>query len=427
MMIAASLVALAFSSPSSSSASTGEDPKPGHDKLHRAKHRLDRNINKKADDVDEISKRLLRAQSRVEGAWGELKSAKAHLRDVKEQVHEAAVRDRQMQRLLQLALIKLQDARTDLYQGSQDVKTQRAALASYAVSSYQTGGPGVLNIGVAFEAQTPQEALDSMQASGTVLDKQTVTLQQFQATKVLLRLTEQRVEETKNEVADKRQQAAEILQTKIDLKQQAHDAKQQVRDRLGNLQDAKREIADAKQREKHRLNKMQNERERVESKLQKIADRRARKHAHYLATHRSTPPQLSNGGGYLSWPVTNTYITSPYGMRMHPILHVYKLHDGTDFHADCGTPVYAAANGRVLSEYYNAGYGNRIILDHGFVKGVSLQTSYNHLTSFVARPGHFVHRGQLIAYSGTTGYSTGCHLHFMVYVNGNTVDPMNWL
>jgi murein DD-endopeptidase MepM/ murein hydrolase activator NlpD len=89
--------------------------------------------------------------------------------------------------------------------------------------------------------------------------------------------------------------------------------------------------------------------------------------------------------------------------------------------------VYAAANGRVLSEYYNAGYGNRIILDHGFVKGVSLQTSYNHLTTFVARTGHMVQRGQLIAYSGTTGYSTGCHLHFMVLVDGRTTDPMGWL
>ncbi len=123
----------------------------------------------------------------------------------------------------------------------------------------------------------------------------------------------------------------------------------------------------------------------------------------------------------------NTYITSPYGMRMHPILHVWKLHDGTDFHADCGTPVYAAAPGRVLSEYYNEGYGNRIILDHGFVRGVSLQTSYNHLTSFVARSGQHVKRGQLIAYSGTTGYSTACHLHFMVYVNGYTVNPVTWL
>jgi murein DD-endopeptidase MepM/ murein hydrolase activator NlpD len=126
-------------------------------------------------------------------------------------------------------------------------------------------------------------------------------------------------------------------------------------------------------------------------------------------------------------PVTNTYITSPYGMRMHPILHVYKLHDGTDFHAPCGTPVYAAADGTVLEEYYNTGYGNRVILNHGYVRGVSLMTSYNHLTSFVARTGEHVSRGQLIAYSGTTGYSTACHLHFMVYVNGNTVDPMTWL
>ena len=80
-----------------------------------------------------------------------------------------------------------------------------------------------------------------------------------------------------------------------------------------------------------------------------------------------------------------------------------------------------------MSAYYNAGYGNRVIIDHGFVRGVSLSTSYNHLTSFVARPGEHVSRGQLIAYSGTTGYSTGCHLHFMVYVNGATVDPMTWL
>ena len=135
----------------------------------------------------------------------------------------------------------------------------------------------------------------------------------------------------------------------------------------------------------------------------------------------------TNGGGYLSYPVNNTYITSPYGMRMHPILHVWKLHDGTDFHADCGTPVYAAASGRIIAEYYNEGYGNRVIIDHGYVKGASLSTSYNHLTSFVKGVGANVQRGELIAYSGTTGYSTACHLHFMVYVNGATVNPLNWL
>ncbi|MEJ7630840.1 MAG: M23 family metallopeptidase, partial [Nocardioidaceae bacterium] len=136
---------------------------------------------------------------------------------------------------------------------------------------------------------------------------------------------------------------------------------------------------------------------------------------------------LSTDGGFLGWPVTNTYVTSPYGMRLHPILHIWKLHDGTDFHAVCGTPVYAAADGRVMSEYYSTGYGNQLVIDHGLVNGVSLATSYNHLTSFVVGTGQQVSRGQIIAYSGTTGYSTGCHLHFMVYVNGATVDPMTWL
>jgi murein DD-endopeptidase MepM/ murein hydrolase activator NlpD len=134
-----------------------------------------------------------------------------------------------------------------------------------------------------------------------------------------------------------------------------------------------------------------------------------------------------DSGGWLSWPVADTYVTSPYGMRFHPILHYWKLHDGTDFGAGCGTPVYAAASGTVISEYYDSAYGNRITLNHGNVNGVSLSTSYNHLTSFVAGYGQHVARGELIGYAGTTGWSTGCHLHFMVYENGATVDPMTWL
>jgi len=134
-----------------------------------------------------------------------------------------------------------------------------------------------------------------------------------------------------------------------------------------------------------------------------------------------------DGDGYLSLPVNDTYVTSPYGMRMHPILHVWMLHDGTDLHAPCGTPVYAAAPGRVVSELDRAEYGNQLIIDHGRVHGVSLRTSYNHLESYVVDVGQHVKRRQLIAYSGSTGRVTACHLHFMVYVNDATVDPMTWL
>jgi murein DD-endopeptidase MepM/ murein hydrolase activator NlpD len=80
-----------------------------------------------------------------------------------------------------------------------------------------------------------------------------------------------------------------------------------------------------------------------------------------------------------------------------------------------------------MAEYYNVGYGNRLMLDNGYVQGVSLATSYNHLSSYAVGVGAHVTRGELIAHSGTTGWSTACHLHFMVYVNGHTVDPMTWL
>jgi murein DD-endopeptidase MepM/ murein hydrolase activator NlpD len=120
-------------------------------------------------------------------------------------------------------------------------------------------------------------------------------------------------------------------------------------------------------------------------------------------------------------------ITSPFGMRFHPILHVWKLHDGTDFGIACGTQVRAARSGTVESTYFNAGYGNRVIISHGWLDGASMATSYNHLTRWIVHPGQHVKAGQLIAYSGTTGYSTGCHLHFMVYRNGTAVNPINYL
>ncbi|MGA4507194.1 M23 family metallopeptidase [Propionibacteriaceae bacterium G1746] len=118
-------------------------------------------------------------------------------------------------------------------------------------------------------------------------------------------------------------------------------------------------------------------------------------------------------------------ITSPYGMRLHPILRVWKLHDGTDFGAGCGTPIRAAASGVVEEKYYNTGYGNRLIIDHGQVNGRYLTTAYNHATHYIVGVGQRVSQGQVIGYVGSTGYSTGCHLHFMAYSNGSLINPMS--
>ena len=121
-------------------------------------------------------------------------------------------------------------------------------------------------------------------------------------------------------------------------------------------------------------------------------------------------------------PVEGT-ITSRYGPRFHPILQVWKLHTGIDIGAACGTPVKAVKDGKVSFVGTAGGYGNRVVVDHGN----GLATTYNHFSAYAATAGLQVRQGQIIGYVGTTGLSTGCHLHFEVVVNGSIVDAGPYL
>jgi len=122
------------------------------------------------------------------------------------------------------------------------------------------------------------------------------------------------------------------------------------------------------------------------------------------------------------WPV-NGPISSPYGYRIHPILGYLKLHTGIDFGVGYGTPIHACDSGLVIYATWMGGYGNVIIVDHGH--GIS--TLYAHQSSLAVGTGSLVARGQVVGYVGSTGFSTGPHLHFEVRVNGNPVDPMGYL
>ena len=119
-------------------------------------------------------------------------------------------------------------------------------------------------------------------------------------------------------------------------------------------------------------------------------------------------------------------ITSPFGWRIHPIYHYWGLHDGDDFGAGCGTPLRAAGSGRVLTEYYSSVWGNRLYLNVGLINGKFITVIYNHLSRYAVGTGASVSRGQTVGYVGTTGWSTGCHLHYTVLQNGSPVNPFNW-
>jgi len=127
----------------------------------------------------------------------------------------------------------------------------------------------------------------------------------------------------------------------------------------------------------------------------------------------------------LSHPV-DAPTTSEFGWRMHPVLGYARLHAGLDYGAACGMAVRAPAAGTILGTSRSAGGGNILTIDHGVVNGVNLTTRYLHLSGFERTSGS-VSRGDVIAYVGTTGTSTGCHLHFETRENGAPVNPRNYL
>ncbi|WP_457967566.1 peptidoglycan DD-metalloendopeptidase family protein [Arthrobacter sp. D1-29] len=129
--------------------------------------------------------------------------------------------------------------------------------------------------------------------------------------------------------------------------------------------------------------------------------------------------------GSLGAPLASLSTASPFGYRVSPITGGSgDFHRGQDYVAQCGTSVLAAASGTVtFAGWHPYGGGNRVVVDHGN----GLETTYNHLSSFNVKVGQTVSRGEVVALSGTTGASTGCHLHFEVQVNGEVVDPTGWL
>jgi murein DD-endopeptidase MepM/ murein hydrolase activator NlpD len=110
-------------------------------------------------------------------------------------------------------------------------------------------------------------------------------------------------------------------------------------------------------------------------------------------------------------------------MRFHPILHEARAHEGLDVSAPMGTPIEAPANGTVMSADWEAGYGNTIVIDHGF----GIVTKFAHASRLLVRVGQKVRRGDRIALVGNTGLSTGPHLHYEVHVNGRPVNPLRYI
>lgn len=142
-----------------------------------------------------------------------------------------------------------------------------------------------------------------------------------------------------------------------------------------------------------------------------------------LKTTEQTKVTYSGNGKFILPLASYTRISSPYGYRIHPITKTRKLHSGIDYAAPGGTPIYAADDGVVLTSGWIRGYGYTITINHGN----GIVTLYAHCSSLVAKAGEKVTKGQTVAKVGTTGNSTGNHLHFEVKVNGKAQNPASYM
>ncbi|HEX4978332.1 MAG TPA: peptidoglycan DD-metalloendopeptidase family protein [Nocardioides sp.] len=379
-------------------------------------------------DLEHSSAQLRAAAAALSMAQSQLATAQDKLARTRGELAAAKALDRQMQLELEAAVRRLDKARADLDAGRVEVAEQERELGMIVVSNYQSGDPSLMGLSMLLTTQDPAELTGQLNSVQNIIDKEAVTLSRLEASKVLLTVQEQEFEDAREEVAERRRAAAKNLERKKDLERAAVAVAQRVSNLVSLRANAQREAEEARAADMATLQSLEDERERIAEVLAeraKIARREAEAAAAAASGYGAGVSNVKSNG-FLDFPVPGR-ITSPYGIRRHPIFGYTSLHDGIDFAGGCGTPIYAASRGVVVEMYFNKAYGNRILIDHGLVKGVSLATISNHLSGYAVAVGDHVKRGDIIGFVGNTGWSTGCHLHFTVLVNGGHVDPMGWL
>ncbi len=422
-------------------AQAADHKKPGHKSGHAAKpspgdlkakkQQVEKRLAGVSNDLDESSSQLRAATAALAAAQTQLSSAQAHLADTRGQLAAAEVLDKQMAAKLVAAKDRLAEARANLAEGRDKITQEQDQLGQIVVSNYQTGDPSLMGLSMVLTTQDPTELTGQLNSVQNVMDKESVVLSRLEATKALLMVQEREVATAKAGVAKQRRAAAANLLRKQGLESEAEAAEATVHNLVDARAKARTEAENARAADLAQLSNLQTEKSRIAAILKRRADEARARAAAAAAAAGGSGTILGDGGpvasnGFLNYPVRGV-VTSPFGWRIHPIYGYRSLHDGVDFGVGCGTPIRAAAAGTVVERYFQTAWGNRVIIDHGFHHGVGLATITNHMNApAIVAPGQHVSRGQIVGYVGSTGWSTGCHLHFTVMQNGSPVNPMSW-
>ncbi|WP_148575357.1 M23 family metallopeptidase [Nocardioides caldifontis] len=382
--------------------------------LEDRQRELNGQIDRAGRHLDQSTAEWLEAIGAMERAEDELAAAHQRLAEAQTAVATARALHEPIEAKLRSAEGASGEAEALVSRAQQEIDEEMAVLRAAVIDSVQGASPSVMALGALLNSQTPEDITRQSGASQAFADAQLASVQRLEAARTVLQVQEQRLAEAEARVAEQEIAARKVVLEQTELLRRAKKAEAEVADLTETLKAKRVAAARAKARDSALLQDLERERNRVAQLLFPGGGDGAAAGA------------FPADSGPMMRPVDGS-VTSPFGMRMHPIYKEWKLHDGTDMAAACGTPVRAASGGRILEAYFHSAYGNRIIMDNGNQGGVGVGTTYNHLSEFAVSKGQWVQRGDVIGYAGTTGASTGCHLHFMVLKDGTPVDPMGWV
>ncbi|MFB9956471.1 peptidoglycan DD-metalloendopeptidase family protein [Cellulomonas denverensis] len=306
---------------------------------------------------------------------------------------------------------------------SDQIRTQVGQMARQA---YQGGDTESSTLSLVMGAQSVEELTESYTAASTAQRAQSQVLDELTAVEANNRNSQARLTAVRERITELKEEADAKVAQAEEARQEAADRKAEVEDLIAQEQEKQEQLAAQKSAVEAQIAQIQAEADKIENELAAIGAEEQKRAAEAAAAAGQPAPAPGPVTGAVFGNPTSInpiHVTSEYGMRLHPILGYYRLHAGIDLRTYCGTPIYAAKAGTVQWAKWRNGFGNQVMVNHGLYNGSSLMTSYNHMTSFVVSGGQSVSQGQLLGYSGNTGTSAACHLHFEVYVNGSTVNP----
>jgi len=401
------------------------------------KKKLDADIAQLRTQLDDTSQDLANAFIELYRTKAALPGAQRALKAAGVAQGVADRRNQEVATALALARANEAKAAETLAKNLRDSQEVQDQLGNAARDAYQQGG--VSSLSIALEAQSPEDFTNRIVMLDTIMRIRAATLRGLDTMRAEGNAVRAHL------VAVRQQVAALKVQAQVALAKAttAHETAAAAKTKLDRLYAAQTRVAASVEAKKAKeiasIKIMQAQADSLQRVLvararaarAKAARERAAREAAARAAGRpfaQSAPQGSSSGS-LYYPVNGGYVSSPFGMRLDPVLGIWRLHAGIDIAASCGTPVYAAADGEVIMAtptWASGGYGNRLVIDHGLQRGINLTTAYSHLSSFVVTAGR-VTRGQLVAYVGTTGLSTGCHLDFQTREDGIPVNPPSWL